>query len=233
MTTTRPNLQQDLFTSKFHITSIESDPSRWNKEWEKALRAHTSKEVYQMYKPKRWDPSVFSQFNQQFKEKISSLQETIVKLWEELESKEHFHTAWMLLGDGERKRHLLNGFKETFANSVFGQDSRALCPEITLSSMLKRKGQVFIDYLTDYKNQKKEIGVDNAYFLPSLWWEKALEDLPQPVSEEDTSKFAFLTHLRNDFISESSSSSAQIYLRGIPTLSLSSIPLGQRNVSSP
>jgi hypothetical protein len=115
--------------------------------------------------------------------------------------KRKFFTAWLLLEDAERKRHLLKGLEEASVLSSWFQDARAMCPEITLSFMLRQRGKAFADFIGNYRNGKKEAGEYNVYFLPNEWWQKAV-DLSEPSPEVEFS-FRLVTIQRNEFISES------------------------------
>lgn len=110
------------------------------------------------------------------------LQKGLVKEWDEIEEEGKFFTAWLLLEDAERKRHLLKGLEEASILSLWSQDARAMCPEITLSFMLRQRGKALIDFIGDYRSGKKEAGEDNVYFLPNGWWQKAA-DLSEPLPE--------------------------------------------------
>jgi hypothetical protein len=196
-----------VFALKFNITDIESNPAGWNRDWEKALRTLSSIDVYRTLSFNLGGPgedlSQFSEAIQEFKKKIYKDQEVLGELWDDTKLQPHICTAWPLLEEGERQRHLFNGFKESCKHVFAGQDSRAFCPEITLSAMLRRMGHGFIDFLNHYWDGKKEAGVGNVYLLPSEWWDKVVEDLPQPLSEPDQLSFELLTLFRNEFICES------------------------------
>jgi hypothetical protein len=199
-------VSESFWTRKLNITSFESDPWRWNKDWEKALRTlSSSKDVYpimgQIFKKGRRDPSELSMVYQGFKAVVCETQNKLVKLWDEMEEREDFVTAWLLLEEKERKRHLLKGMEEACQDLPFAQDSRAFCPEVTVSSMLTQRGRAFVDFIRAYTEGKKDVGEDTSYALPNEWWDNALEGSPQSMSEgfEDCT-FAHLTHQRNRFI---------------------------------
>ena len=192
ITTTTPDDEADysLWALRFKLPSIESDPLRWNKEWEKKLRTLSSSEdVYpmmsQMYMKGKWEPEALSDHSRKLEAKVCSSQDTIAKSWGQLEEREHFITAWLLLGEEERKRHLLKGMEGACRTASWGQDARALCPEITISSMLKDKGRAFLDFVRAYMKGKKEASEDTPYILPSEWWNKAAEDVPESVTASD------------------------------------------------
>jgi hypothetical protein len=207
-----------LWARHFKITSSKTDPARWNEEWEKALLSLSSGFVYATMggrlKESQMEPDKLSQLIQGTKDDLSKAQKTVAKLWDDLRGEGHFKMAWLLLDERERRRHLLKGLEQACEHAAWGQDSRALCPEITISSMLKLKGRAFIDFIRDYTDGMRGVGVGSWYCLPSEWWDKAVEDVPGPVLEVlPESTFMVLTLHRNEFISESVGS-MQIYVIG-------------------
>jgi hypothetical protein len=54
-----------------------------------------------------------------------------------LEKKGNFVMAWLLLKESDRQAHLLNGLKQACEESSLLEDSRAMCPEVKISSLLK------------------------------------------------------------------------------------------------
>jgi hypothetical protein len=202
-------LEASLWARQFGITSIKIDSARWNKEWEKALHVITPSEVYEkmglFYKKELWEPAKFIQNSQDVEEKAVTVQELVVKMWGDVEKLGHFKTAWLLLDEKERRRHLLNGMEEACESTLFGQDARALCPEITVTSMLQLQGRAFIDFIDMYAAGKRDTGVGSPYYLPSKWWDKAMENIPQSLASQlETSTFRLLTLHRNAFICERS-----------------------------
>src|SRR5882762_5408080 len=196
-----------IWPAKLEITSFKSDPWRWNKEWEMALQTLSSEEVFStmglMYKRGQWNADELSEHVQELGKDVCRLQGVVMENWDNLEEKEHFITAWLLLAEKERKRHLLQGMDEACGNTSWNQDARALCPEITISSMLKQNGRAFIDFMNAYRNGKKGLREDTPYYLPNEWWEKTMDKVPQSVSEEfEESTFELLTLARSQFIGE-------------------------------
>ena len=118
-----------FWARKFNITSFKSDPWRWNKEWEKVLRTLSFKDVYafmcRVYKDV--DPSRLSQMSQCLKDVVCDVQNILVKEWDEMAESRQFVTAWLLLEEKERKRHLMKGMEEACQHTSLHQDLRALC----------------------------------------------------------------------------------------------------------
>jgi hypothetical protein len=190
-----------------NITSRNTDLSRWNKDWEKFFLTITSSEVYatmgRMFRKGSQDPGVLLDFTQALTRRVCGFQNTLVQLWDKMEQADHFQTAWLLLDEKERKRHLLTGLEKVCEDGMAFEDCRALCPEITTSSLLKLNGKAFIDFMNSLTTGIKGVGADHPYFLPSEWWDKAIEDLPLTFSEEfEPSTFTLLTLMRNELIGE-------------------------------
>jgi hypothetical protein len=195
-----------LFALKFNIPSIKSDSLRWNKEWDKVLHTLSASEDVYPVLSQMWDnqgsPEIIIQ-TERLKDQVCKIQGTVVNLWDQMEELGgHFVTAWLILDEAERKRHLLKGLEEACERASWGHDARALCPEITFNSMLKQHGQGFIDLMVDFSKGKKEAGEENVYFLPSEWWQKAV-DTSEPLSEDIEHTFRMLTIQRGEFIGES------------------------------
>jgi hypothetical protein len=205
--------EQSIYARKFNITSFQHDPKRWNRDWEKVLHTLSSEDVYTTIGGNVSQlclsvPDEIPRLCQDLKAGVLHLQSGLTKLWDDLlgEKFESFRTAWFLLDDNERTRYLLKGLEETIRRAVFGQDLRALCPEITVSAMLKGNGRPYTDFLTTYQMKIREMAVGQLYLVPSEWWNKAQQDIPQSLSETiSPSVFEILTLLRNQFISESPS----------------------------
>ena len=195
-----------IWAQKFKITSIKSDPWRWNKDWEKVLHSLSSRDVYPMmggmYLKASWDPADLTQHAEGLEERVGRFQSTIlVKVWDSMQESRHFVTAWPLLEEAERKRHLLNGMKEACQSAFLREDTRSLCPEITVSSMLIQRGQAFVHFIDAFTKGKKELGDATPYCFPSEWWDKTLDDVPQSVLEKFVEPtFTLLTLHRNYFI---------------------------------
>jgi hypothetical protein len=112
-----------------------------------------------------------------------------------------FVTGRLLIDEAERKRQLLKGLEAACGDAIWGHDGRALCPGITLAFMLRQGGKSFSDFFTDYCQGEMDAGEDNVYFLPSEWWNKAV-DRPKPLSDKHESTFRTLAIQRNEFISK-------------------------------
>jgi hypothetical protein len=134
-------------------------------------------------------------------DEICKLQNMLVQIWDEAQER-HVVTAWMHLEEKDRQAHLFNGLKEACQEASLAQDSRAMCPEIKISSMMKRTGKAWVDFISSYTTGKKDVGVNNVYHLPSKWWARAVGRSRLPSQELDVA-FAGLTNQRNEFISKS------------------------------
>lgn len=214
------NQSQSYFAYKFNMGSPD-EPARWNKEWETVLCTLSSSEsassdVYRIlsdpWSRDEWKSSELLQLEQDYKKVLFMIQKIVVNQWDVIKAQEQFVTAWPLLEEAERERHVLRGLKEACISSLCGQDARALCPELSLSLMLNQQGTGFTDFIEDYRNGKKAAGEEDIYLLPNEWWQKAV-GLSDPSSEAET-PFRLVTMVRNEFIGESISDYAD---RGKPT----------------
>jgi hypothetical protein len=146
------------------------------------------------------DSTQLSSVTRGFSDRVRGLQGAATKLLGDLEKDEHFRTAWMMLGEKERHRHLLKGLQDACRQASWCEDTRALCPEIVHSGMLKANGNGFSDLISDYYKGLKDVSKDALYLLLNQWWEKAVDaSLPSTEIEQT---FALLTIQRNEFIGE-------------------------------
>jgi hypothetical protein len=222
-----------LFTHKFTIaTTVQADPVRWNLEWDKALHSLSAKDVYevlsQLFSSDRFPPAENVGLGDAMRVHGLKAQNLLAKVWTDMEADQHFVTAWMLLEERDRQIHLLNGLREACKQGPLGVNARAMCPDIKISSMLKRKGKAFVEFLSSFTKEKNALGESALYQIPNQWWETAvdlsdspLEEVsstshevsspsqevssPQQVSSSQkvNSPFELLTLQRNGFISES------------------------------
>jgi hypothetical protein len=182
------NPRPSFFSHKFTITSsVETDPIRWNKEWDKALHPFSAKDVYAVlsliWTSDRVDPSQIGKYPGILKAELLKFQNLLAKLWRDMEDRNHFITAWLLLEERARQTHLLKGLEEACKTSSLGVDARAMCPDIKISSMLKRQGKGYIDLISSFTKEKLAVGENGIYQFPSQWWETAV-DLSQSPSED-------------------------------------------------
>jgi hypothetical protein len=188
MSTEDRNARPSFFCHKFTITSsVETDPIRWNKEWDKALHSFSAKDVYAVlsliWASNRMDPSETAQYAEMLKAELLKFQNLLAKLWHDMKDQNHFITAWLLLEEPVRQTHLLNGLGEACKVSSLCVDARAMCPEIKISTMLKRQGKAYIDLISNFTKEKLAVGEDDIYQFPSQWWETAV-DLSHSPSED-------------------------------------------------
>jgi hypothetical protein len=152
---------KSFWADKFKIPNFKRDPWRWNKEWENILRTlSSSKDVYPkmatLYRKDRWDSTELAEHLTSLKNVVCGIQNMLPQV-DEMDADEHFVTAWQLLEEEEGKRHLLKELERACRHESWGQDSRVLCPEITITSLLKQRGLAFIDLINIYKTGKKDV----------------------------------------------------------------------------
>jgi hypothetical protein len=200
--------EHSLYAQMFNITSCEYDPEKWNRDWEKALRTLSFADVYAQMGERMSNRSLSAtdmtpRLHQLLKECLLHQQSRLSKLWDDhlVEQFESISIAWLFLDEKERNRHLLKGLEEATKVSPFGQDSRALCPEITVSAMSKQKGRPFIDLLNTYQAKLKEVTMGDPYLVANERWDTAPLETPPSLSETfPPSAFEILTLVRNYFI---------------------------------
>ncbi|KAG2137619.1 uncharacterized protein EDB93DRAFT_1167136 [Suillus bovinus] len=167
-----------LLSKKFNITDVKQDAFKWDKEWEAAIASSTAADVLKEMSC-FLDDSVFTPDHVEYLHKIlRDFQKVATDILDKLLNDGHFDTIWLLLNAVEQRRHLLEGLKgASNALTLWGQDCRALCPEVTVSNLLSQGGKGFIDFLTRVLETSKSSNI--PAFLPNSWWEQA-SDLPNP-----------------------------------------------------
>lgn len=115
------------------------------------VRTSSSEDVYptlsQIWNRGRLELDERSELAHKLEARLCDLQESLVKLWSPLESAGHFITAWLILGEVERKRHVLKGIEEAYDYASQGKGLPALSPEITLKLILKEQGEAFKGFI--------------------------------------------------------------------------------------
>jgi len=185
-----------IFSHLFEITSIKTDPARWNKDWEKGLRSLSCQDVYVAFRDKLQRaeaPDQLSRKMESLRKRVLEIQKLAIHLWNHLLP--DFFTSWVLLEEKERRKHLMNGLQKTCEALLLGEDSRALCPEINVHSLLKDEGRGFVDFIRNLHKNLKEVDSNALYTVPSQWW--------VPVTSEsgmDSCVFQLLTTARTETI---------------------------------
>ncbi|KAF9459186.1 hypothetical protein BDZ94DRAFT_1312644 [Collybia nuda] len=139
-----------------------------------------------------------------FTRELVRMQQGLIKLWESMNELDgHAITAWMLLNDGERLRHLNKEFEGSFMYVVGRQDARGLVPEITTSALSKQNGKAFLDFVEHCVKGNQGVAVNTAYYHHSVWWDEAFEGLSQSFLEGlDERAYEIMTIQRNTFITK-------------------------------
>lgn len=193
-----------VWGDEFKMEAFRADPAHWNKDWEKASRGRTAADVVirmgAMFGLEKLPENLIPMFT----EHMMKMQDILVSVWGTVEQNDRqFVTAWLLLGEKERTKHLNKGFEDAYPLVLGRQDARCFAPEITTSGLLKRNGQVFIELLEVCAKGKQGVGNGNPYIHPSEWWDKALDGVPESFHETwDERTYECMTLYRNDFISE-------------------------------
>ncbi|KAG1881044.1 hypothetical protein F4604DRAFT_1650751 [Suillus subluteus] len=215
-----------LLSKKFNITDVKQDALKWNEEWEAAIASSTAadvlKEICHFLDDSFFTPSDIEFLHQD----LRSVQDHVAEILRNLFNEGHFDTIWLLLNVAEQRRHILEGLKRASeARTLWGQDCRALCPEVTVSNFLTQGGKGFVDFLTRVL-EITESSTKPA-FLPNSWWEQA-SNLPNPwwgqasdvsprkqISESTKLVFEVATIDRNKFIGHFVMFSAMSIVRDI------------------
>ncbi|KAG0702804.1 hypothetical protein DFH29DRAFT_919846 [Suillus ampliporus] len=187
-----------LLSKEFNITDIKQDAVKWNKGWEAAIASSTAADVLEKISH-FLDDSFFTPSDLEFLyTDLRRIQEGAAQGLRGLFDQGHFDTIWLLLDTSEQRRHILEGLeKASEAPTFWGQDCRALCPEVTVSNFLLQGGKGFFDFLTRFLEVFES---SNPALLPNPWWEQASNDLEKQRSESTKVVFEVATISRNKFI---------------------------------
>ncbi|KAG1894455.1 uncharacterized protein F5891DRAFT_1195295 [Suillus fuscotomentosus] len=210
-----PKYFPPLLSKKFNITDVKQDALKWDKEWEAAIASSTAADVLKEMSCFLDDSGFTPDAMEFFHQDLRRVQDNVAKILHDLFDKGHFDTIWLLLNVTEKKRHINEGLKGACeARTLWGQDCRALCLEVTVSNLLMQGGKGFVDFLARIL-ESSESSLQPA-FLPNSWWEQA-SNLPNPwweqtpatdvpprgqVSQSTKLLFEVATINRNKFISK-------------------------------
>ncbi|KAG1734548.1 hypothetical protein EDD22DRAFT_787874 [Suillus occidentalis] len=208
----QPHGLPPILSKKFNITDVKQDALKWNKEWEAAIASSTAADVLKEI-TYFLDDSFFPPSDIEFLHKdLRSVQDRVAEALRRLFDEGHFDTIWLLLNVAEQRRHILEGLKgASVAPTLWGQDCRAFCPELTVSNLVSQGGKGFIDFLTRvlelFKSPTKPAFLPNSWWeqasdLPNPWWDKASDVSPRkkPTSQSTKNVFEAVTINRNKFI---------------------------------
>lgn len=168
-----------IWAEAHNITPFRTDATRWHKDWDKLLPTlSASWDVFptmrQFFRRGGFTEEETSARLGRMSSELAASQERLLRVWPRIVDDGEFVTAWYLLEEKHRRRHVSNGIEE-ICQYPLGQDSRSLCPEVSFSFMLKQKGRVFIDFLNTFTLGKERAGEGKPYFVPSAWWDEAAE----------------------------------------------------------
>ncbi|RDB20658.1 hypothetical protein Hypma_012229 [Hypsizygus marmoreus] len=167
---------------------IETDSTRWNKEWEKALRslaAGPPKEIFDLFGDvlgrlfaQHTNPDVEPvHWLQTQKDDVRKFQKITTDMYNMLDEKGHFRTAWILLDEKERQRHIQNGLREACDLD---------------------KGRAFFAFIDDYRKNITNAAPE-IYIVQSAWWETVANSCG-PLTESAETIVSSITLSRNEFI---------------------------------
>lgn len=202
------DVKPSYWVAALNITKHSIDPVRWNKEWERALRKLTPKKIYpqlseQLRKILESQHSTLNEgltvYTKRINKETALFQRLMFEMWDtgaRERTSTYLTTVWLLLGDEQRTKYLKNGMEEACRYVLLGQDTRAMCPEMTITALSKTRGQPFLDLVEEIRLGRQGQG-GAPYLFPSAWWDKAEIEV-QRVSKP---MFTLLTLLRTSFIS--------------------------------
>lgn len=194
--------RRSLWGNHLKITRFQVDPTRWNKDWEKHLRTLSASDALltmrALYRKDALTEGIIAAELEKLKLKVLEGQKLLADIWADVEEGGHFVTAWLLLPEAERKRHLMKGIEESISKGTFREDCRALCPEITTTALMKQRGQPYLEALKKFSKGKAEAGGGNVYHFPSSWWDSAKDHTPDETIHDMA--YTLLTLDRDYFI---------------------------------
>lgn len=168
--------KHSIWAEDRNITPFRTNAKRWHKDWEKLLPILCAAwDVFLTMHPFFSRGSLTEEETSTRLAKMSSelaaSQQSLAYVWPRLIDDGQFVKAWYRFDEKRLKCHISNGIEEICQLPPFGQDSRSLCPEISLLFMLEEKGRVFIDFLNTFTLGKETAGEGKPYFVPSAWWD--------------------------------------------------------------
>lgn len=110
--------------------------------------------------------------------------------------RDHFESRWQEAEESVRERHLLEGLVRTCAHPQGAEQSRLLCPEVTLEKLQDSQGRAFLNLLKSYILDEYSAVPKKPLLLPS----GRLNDPPEAMSELDNIIREELIIDRNSFI---------------------------------
>lgn len=163
-----------LFSKKFNITSIKQDILKWDKDWEAAIASLTAADVLKEISYLLDDSFLTPGDLKSLHLDLRIVQEGAARSLRKFLRGGRFNTIWLLLGASEQRRHILQGLEKASEapSTLLGQDTRALCPDVTVSNFLTEGGKGFIGFLTRFL---EVLDSSDPAFLPNSWWEQASE----------------------------------------------------------
>lgn len=188
-----------LLSRKFNITDVKKDKLKWDKEWEAAIASSTAADVLKEISRSMSDSFFTLDDLESLYADLRDLQEYPAETLRDIFHDGQFKTIWLLLDASEQKRYLLEGLERASESpTLWGQDCRALCPEVTLSNLLLEGGKGFITFLTRFLEVFES---SDPALLPNPWW-KQTSNTAEKVRSESANlvMFEVATINRNKFI---------------------------------
>ncbi|KAH7920347.1 hypothetical protein BV22DRAFT_1133144 [Leucogyrophana mollusca] len=195
------------YAKKFSISPITPDPVQWDKDWERCINSPDLEKSSVLLVAKKQGmrleglPAAAKEGHLTYaRSAVVERQGHVHTFFTSFRAKGGFDTIWLLLEEPDRQKHILNGLQEACSHSFLGEDGRACCPELTVASMTKGRGNGFLRLLELFGATKKSAKEGVPFGLPSEWWERAVDDEAKPLSSDAEFVYELLTLGRNEFI---------------------------------
>ncbi|EIW87270.1 hypothetical protein CONPUDRAFT_161851 [Coniophora puteana RWD-64-598 SS2] len=208
----------------FPAADVRIDRSKWVRDWDKGVENVATKpasEVVMWTSVYRHPSTVGKRPGRSEREILRAAKlrahrshQVTMGLLKELyslpQNKQCSFRDWFMLVSAEKRRETLDqGFENACWCTAFGQDSRAFCPEINSTALLKRRGIELFDFCDRYMENMssyKEDDPTRRSMLHTDWWWSARrpEDSDCPRSQHENYRvlYQIYTYLRLEFLDQ-------------------------------
>lgn len=198
--TMRP--QPSFICHLLRITDMAEDRMRWDLDWEKVFKIlKDPMKVYRLLLQGR--PMLGEMDKEAIDTYCAALREAqktafvCARCFRAPEFK--LDKLWQLWDDDKRLQHMFAGLEFACESSPLSQDARVLCPEVSISHLLRDRGEAFVDLVRKFITSA---GQTPPYALPfpfpDPWWQQLAREFPKPQPEA----YIAMTLIRQEFIGE-------------------------------
>jgi hypothetical protein len=110
----------------------------------------------------------------------------LLLVWDEMDANERFATAWQLLEEKERKRHLLKGLERAVSTGRGVRTHVCCVPKLQSPPCSNNEVRRSLIWLILVRLGRESSAGGDSYYLPSEWWAKAMEDAIPSLSVQIT-----------------------------------------------